>query len=147
MLFRSQLFPRLERKKEMPVNKEAAKSPAGGAELISLEQFKALDLRVAEIVAAQPVKKSDRLLQLTLRCPEERTVVSGIAKYYRPEELLGKKVALVANLQPARLMGIVSAGMILAAREKQDDGTERLKLLFVDPTMNPGSEKIGRAHV
>ncbi len=135
-----QLFPRLERKKEMPVNKEAAKSPAGGAELISLEQFKALDLRVAEIVAAQPVKKSDRLLQLTLHCPEERTVVSGIARYYRPEELLGKKVALVANLQPARLMGIVSAGMILAAREKQDDGTERLKLLFVDPAMNPGSE-------
>ena len=95
---------------------------------------------MAEIVAAQPVKKSDRLLQLTLHCPEERTVVSGIARYYRPEELLGKKVALVANLQPARLMGIVSAGMILAAREKQDDGTERLKLLLVDPAMNPGSE-------
>lgn len=85
------------------------------------------------------MKKSDRLLKLILNAPEERTVVAGIAQSYTPEELIGKKVVLVANLQPAKLMGIVSEGMVLAAKEPLEDGTERLRLLFVDPAMSPGS--------
>lgn len=95
---------------------------------------------MAQIDAAQRVKKSDRLLRLTLSAPEERTVVAGIAQHYSPEELIGKKVVLAANLQPAKLMGIVSQGMVLAAKEPLDDGSERLRLLFVDPAMSPGSK-------
>ena len=108
--------------------------------LIEFAQFKALELRVAQINAAQRVKKSDRLLKLTLCAPEERTVVAGIAQAYVPEELIGKKVVLAANLKPAKLMGIVSEGMVLAAKEPLEDGSERLRLLFVDPAMSPGSK-------
>ena len=67
-------------------------------------------------------------------------MVAGIAQHYSPEELIGKKVVLAANLQPAKLMGIVSQGMVLAAKEPLDDGSERLRLLFVDPAMSPGSK-------
>lgn len=84
--------------------------------MLSFAQFQALDLRVAQITAAQRVKKSERLLRLSVSAPEERTVVAGIAQNYSPEELIGKKVVLVANLQPAKLMGTVSEGMVLAAK-------------------------------
>ena len=108
--------------------------------MVDFAQFKALELKVAQINAAQRVNKSDRLLKLTLSAPKERTVVAGIAQTYTPEELIGKKVVLVANLQPAKLMGIVSQGMVLAAKEPLEDGTERLRLLFIDPAMSPGSK-------
>ena len=138
-----QLFPRMEKKKAQPASADSPKNKKTGEEqsgLIDLAQFKALELRVAQIDAAQRVKKSDRLLRLTLSAPEERTVVAGIAQHYSPEELIGKKVVLAANLQPAKLMGIVSQGMVLAAKEPLDDGSERLRLLFVDPAMSPGSK-------
>ena len=67
-------------------------------------------------------------------------MVAGIAQAYVPEELIGKKVVLAANLKPAKLMGIVSEGMVLAAKEPLEDGSERLRLLFVDPAMSPGSK-------
>jgi len=144
-----QLFPRMEKKKQ-PVSKTAQPNQAHGTKkadpeaqptgLLSFAQFQALDLRVAQITAAQRVKKSERLLRLSVSAPEERTVVAGIAQSYSPEELIGKKVVLVANLQPAKLMGTVSEGMVLAAKEPLEDGSERLRLLFVDPAMSPGSK-------
>jgi methionyl-tRNA synthetase C-terminal region/beta chain len=92
---------------------------------------------VARVVSAEAVEKSNKLLKLTLEVGgETRQVVSGIAKYYTPEQLVGKKVILVANLKPAKLMGIVSEGMILAATD--DKGN--LALLTVDHDIASGSK-------
>ena len=122
------LFPRVEadQHKKMNAKKEdkgpdkpaveAAQNREG--EYITIEDFARLDLRVAEVKAAEKMKKADKLLVLTLQVgDEERKVVSGIAPWYAPEELVGKKVVLVANLQPTKLRGVMSEGMILAASE------------------------------
>ena len=141
----TQLFPRVEAKAApTPATgdkrKETSTPAAGPAEgLISFDQFKAVALRVAEVVAAERVAKSERLLKLTLRAPEERTVVAGIALHYTPEELIGLRVLIVANLQPAKLMGITSQGMLLAAKEAQPDGSERLVLATVAGPIAAGS--------
>ena len=87
-------------------------------EAIEYDAFQKLDLRVAIITAAEPVPKSKKLLKLTVDVGfETRTVVSGISKHYEPEQLIGKKVVLVANLKPAKLMGVQSEGMILAGAD------------------------------
>ena len=92
---------------------------------------------MARVVSAEAVEKSNKLLKLTLEVGDEtRQVVSGIAKYYAPEQLVGKTVILVANLKPAKLMGIVSEGMILAATD--DKGN--LALLTVDQDIASGSK-------
>lgn len=83
---------------------------------ISFDEFCNVDLRVAKVLTAEKVKKSKKLLKITVSLGnEERTVVSGISQHYAPEELIGKHVIFVANLKPAKLMGIESQGMILAA--------------------------------
>ena len=76
-----------------------------------------LDLRIGEIIAAEKIKKSDRLLKLTIKAPEERTVVAGIAEHYEPEDVIGRQVIIVANLKPVKLMGVQSQGMVLAAKD------------------------------
>lgn len=102
---------------------------------ISVEEFAKVELRVAEVVAAKRHPNADRLLVLRLSLgKEERTVVSGIARWYRPEELLGKKVVLVANLKPAKIRGVESQGMILAASEG-----DRLALVTVEGDIPPGA--------
>jgi len=89
-------------------------------EYISIEDFARLDLRVAEVVACEKMKKADKLLILRVKVgEEERTVVSGIAQHYTPEEMVGKKVVLLANLKPTKLRGVMSEGMILAASDDQ----------------------------
>ncbi len=127
------LFPRLE--KPGFAQEEAREEAEMEEKLYPIEEFKKWDLRVAEVVAAERVPGTDRLLMLKVRCPEERTVVAGIAEYYRPEDLVGKKVVLVANLKPARIRGVVSQGMILAARDKGG-----LKLLVPEGEVSPGAE-------
>ncbi|GGM01660.1 methionine--tRNA ligase [Deinococcus aerophilus] len=93
-------------------------TPAETAPLISIDDFARIDLRVAEVIACEAVAKADKLLKLTVKLGEEtRTVVSGIRKWYEPEALVGRKVILVANLKPAKLRGIESQGMILAAED------------------------------
>jgi methionyl-tRNA synthetase len=139
------LFPRLETKKKQQTPKKQKKKKSRDAEsvdmegLITFDQFGKVELRVAEIVAAEKIKKADNLLKLKLNAPEERTVVAGIAKYYQPDELVGKKVIIVANLKPSKLMGVVSQGMVLAAKEEDGDGNERLVLSTVDGDIVPGS--------
>jgi methionyl-tRNA synthetase len=141
----TQLFPRVETKTEpAPSTGKAKKArqepePALGEGLISFDQFKTVELRVAEIVAAEKVAKSERLLKLTLKAPEERTIVAGIAQHYAPGDLLGKRVLIVANLKPAKLMGIPSQGMVLAAKEQLADGGEKLVLTTVAGDIAPGS--------
>lgn len=105
--------------------KEEQKQP----EYISIDDFARIDLRVAEVIACEKMEKADKLLVLKVRLgEEERTVVSGIAKHYQPEDLIGKKVVLVANLKPTKLRGTLSQGMILAASDPGDSDVEVLTL-------------------
>ncbi len=115
------IFPRIEETpQEKPKDKQDQKEPKVSEEnLISFEEFQKLDLRVAEIIEAEKVPGTDRLLKLKVKCPEERTVIAGIAEYYEPKSLIGKKVILVANLKPAKIRGITSQGMVLAAKGEQ----------------------------
>jgi len=142
----AQLFPRVEKPVEpapavtsKPVSAKKSPSSRGEEGVLSFDQFKAVDLRVGEIVAAEPVAKSERLLKLTVKAPEERTIVAGIALHYRPEALIGQRVLIVANLKPAKLMGILSHGMVLAAKEPQADGSEKLVLATVAGPIANGS--------
>ena len=134
------LFPKSEtaRPKKQSARPKKEK-PAAKAEerQISLAEFANVQLRVAEIKEAAKVANADQLLELTLAVGDEtRTVVSGIARWYRPEELPGRKVVLVANLKPAKLRGIVSEGMILAA----DDGEGNLVLVGPEQDIATGAE-------
>ncbi len=141
------LFPRLEKKGEAKAapaepakaNANTNRGAVADEGLIGFDQFKAVELRVAEVVAAERVAKSERLLKLTVRAPEERTIVAGIAQHYTPETLIGLKVLIVANLKPTKLMGIASHGMVLAAKEQTADGGERLVLATVAGPVAIGS--------
>ena len=103
---------------------------------IPIDDFMKVELRVAEVLAAERVPKSKKLLKLTVKVGDEtRTVVAGIAEQYEPEPLVGRKVVIVANLQPATLMGVESNGMVLAASH---EGT--VALLTLDKDVPPGSK-------
>ncbi|MBR3819615.1 MAG: methionine--tRNA ligase [Clostridia bacterium] len=133
------IFPRIDLEKEL-AELEAAKAAANpvnplkeeiqGVARIGIDDFAKVDLRVAKIVECEPVKKAKKLLKLTLDdgTGDPRTVASGIALYYKPEELIGKSIILVSNLKPAVLCGVESCGMILAADAGEDD----VKVIFVD---------------
>lgn len=134
------IFPRLDAEKELEaledLKNEKAKKEQAASEgkkteekketetpdilpEITIDDFAKLDLRVARVVAAERVEKTDKLLKLTLDVGgKSRQVVSGIAQYYSPEELIGQKLILVANLKPVKLRGILSEGMILAASDR-----------------------------
>lgn len=113
---------RFEHKPEVvPAPKAEAKPAAKVEEIkpeISIDDFGKLDLRVAEIIAAERVPKTDKLMKLQVKIgEEERTIVSGIAQYYEAEQLIGRNVIVIANLKPAKLRGIESRGMLLAASD------------------------------
>ncbi|MHB9302552.1 methionine--tRNA ligase subunit beta [Thermofilum pendens] len=85
---------------------------------ITISEFQRLDIRIGRILSAEPIKRSDKLLLLKVDLgTEQRQIVAGLAPYYKPEELVGKEVAVLANLQPKTIMGFVSQGMLLAAVE------------------------------
>lgn len=103
--------PKAEAKKE-------AKPAAAAADEITIDDFAKIDLRVATVIAAERVPKTDKLIKLQVKIgDEERTIVSGIAQHYEPENLIGKNVIVIANLKPAKLRGIESRGMVLAASD------------------------------
>jgi methionyl-tRNA synthetase len=111
------LFPRIEEKKRVTTitrKEEGAKSLEIKPE-ISLDEFSRIDLRVATIVRADPIPKAKKLLKLEVDMGRKRTLVAGIAEKYTVEELIGKQVIVVANLKPAKLMGVLSNGMVVAA--------------------------------
>jgi methionine--tRNA ligase beta chain len=84
--------------------------------MISFKDFQKIELKVAKIIEAEKIEKSEKLLKLIVDLGDEkRQLVAGIAKYYRPEDLIGKEIVVVANLEPKKLMGIESQGMLLAA--------------------------------
>ena len=134
------IFPRLDPEKELEELASLNKAPSNplkeeieGVAKIGIDDFAKVDLRVAEVKACEPVAKAKKLLKLTLDdgTGEDKTVASGIALYYKPEELISKKVVLVSNLKPATLCGVESKGMILAA-----DAGEEIKVIFVDGIAN-----------
>ena len=136
------LFPRIDVDKEIealntlipnPMEQKAEekkeKKEIPGLAQIGIEDFAKVELRAAKVVACEPVKKAKKLLKLTLDDGAgERIVASGIAKWYKPEDLIGKTVVLVANLKPATLCGVESQGMILAADAGEDD----VRVLFLE---------------
>ena len=141
------LFPRIDVKKQVAEQKTQTKKDKKkttgaetGTKQIGFDQFKDVDLRVAEIVAAERVPKSDKLLKLSVLAPEQRTIVSGIAGSYRPEDLVGQRVIIVANLKPVKIMGIFSEGMVLTAELKDGDGNDRLNLVTVPGPVKPGTK-------
>ena len=143
------LFARIDEKKKLEElhafaeaqvkaagKKEAAEKKAEESAQISIDDFAKVSLRVAKIKACEKVPKSDKLYKLLLDDGEgERQIVSGIAKWYAEEELIGKKVIVVANLKPARLRGVESNGMLLAA----DAADGSAKVLFVDDSVECGA--------
>ena len=120
----------------MPKEEKAIEEPEHEPQ-IAIDAFGAVELRVAKILSAEPVPKAKKLLKLQVDLGyEKRQIVSGIAKFYTPDELVGKKVIIVANLKPAKLCGVDSFGMLLAS------GEENVKVVFVDD----GAELGDRVH-
>ena len=114
-----QIFPRIEEEKAEAVAKTVVPAVVEQKKdevEITIDEFAKVDLRVVKVLAAEKVEKADKLLKLKVDLgTEQREIVSGIAKHYAPEELVGKNVVMVINLKPAKIRGIVSQGMVLAA--------------------------------
>ena len=119
------MFPRLDTEAEIAYIKESMQPPKSikqsdepGKEQIDIKDFDKVEIKAATIIDAENVKKSEKLLKIKVELDnEQRQIVSGIAKFYRPEDIIGKKVAVVTNLKPAKLMGQKSEGMILSAEK------------------------------
>ncbi|UFU01509.1 methionine--tRNA ligase (plasmid) [Radiobacillus kanasensis] len=138
------MFPRLEAEKETQIIKDMMKKPEPKKEKetidskpeITYDQFMTLDLRVAEVLRAEKMKNADKLLRIQVDLGhEKRQIVSGIAKYYQPEDLVGKKVICVTNLKPVKLRGELSQGMILSGEDEEGN----LSLATVEESLPNGS--------
>lgn len=138
------IFPRIDldriRQRMLAQTKKAESAAEKGGKdetMLSFEEFKKMDLRIAKIIDADPIEGTDKLLKLIVDCGEEepRQVVAGLAQAFSPRELIGESVVLVANLEPATIRGVESQGMILAAGEK-----EPLALIVPDREVEPGEK-------
>ncbi|MDD5169112.1 MAG: methionine--tRNA ligase [Syntrophales bacterium] len=128
------LFPRVEYKKEEKMEEKKVEVPTFKPE-ITYEDFEKIDLRTAKVLEAEMVPKSNKLLKLKIDCGEERQIVAGMAKDYKPEEMIGKTIVIVANLKPTKLMGVESRGMLLAT-----DTEDGLTLIGFDRTPKTGAK-------
>ncbi len=127
------LFPRIEEKEKIspPISPKKQEE-----KFISIDDFAKVEIKIGLVLSAVRVANSDKLLKLTVDDGErQRTIVAGIAKYYSPEEIVGKKITFVANLKPARLMGIQSEGMILAASSENE-----LSIIIPEKDIRTGSK-------
>lgn len=126
-----------EEKAKRDASKNLEPDPGEHEEQITIDDFKKVELRVAKIVSVEPVPKADKLYKLDLDLGyERRTIVSGIREAYTEEELKGKKIIVICNLKPAKLRGVVSNGMLLAAETPDGKG---IALLTVDSDIKLGS--------
>jgi methionyl-tRNA synthetase len=139
-----QLFPRIEieqrtedrtQKPDKKSKEEKKKMTEGVKELITIDDFAKVELKVGRVISAEKVEKSEKLLKLKVDIGEERQIVAGIAKAYIPDDLVGKRIVVVANLKPAKLMGIESNGMLLAATDEEG----RLSVLTLDREVKQGA--------
>ncbi|MFC1857171.1 methionine--tRNA ligase [Thermodesulfobacteriota bacterium] len=131
------LFPRIDTEKGKPSAEKVIETQNQIDPIkpeISLETFNQIDLRVATVTGAEVVPRSKKLLKLEVDLGEKRTIVAGISESYTPEDLLGKQVIVVANLKPAKLMGILSRGMLLAAGEDTET-----RVATLDEKIKPGA--------
>ena len=129
------LFPRLDFK-ESKKTEEKPPAPVEGVKLMSIDEFKKFELRVAEILSAEKIEGADKLLKLQVDIgTEKRQLVAGIAKFYPAEELSGKKIIIIANLQKAEIRGVESQGMLLAASKGK-----KLRLLTIDGDIPVGAK-------
>ncbi|MEW6258467.1 MAG: methionine--tRNA ligase [Thermodesulfobacteriota bacterium] len=132
------LFPRIEVQPQTdnPKTEPPKMTPPESRSEITIDQVKALDLRVATVTAAERIPKANKLLRLTVSLgdAEQRTIVAGIASSYEPEALIGKQIVIVANLKPTKLMGVESQGMLLAAASEAGSS-----VLTVDKPVLPGT--------
>jgi len=104
--------------------------------MINFEEFKKMDLRVAKVMKADKIEGSDNLLKLQIDLgTEKRQIIAGIAKFYKPEDLVGKEIAIVANLEPKKVFGVESKGMLLAAESK-----DQVVLLVPEKEVPPGTK-------
>jgi methionyl-tRNA synthetase len=130
------LFPRIEEnrdEKDAKPEKEIKKKD--NEDRISFQEFQRLDLRVGSVLRAERIHGSKNLLKVIVNIGEERTVVAGLVGHYTEEDLAGKQVVVVANLEPAKLMGVESQGMILAAEDESG-----VHLLLSDVPVTPGTK-------
>jgi methionyl-tRNA synthetase len=144
------LFPRIMVEKDVPaeapkkaekaaVVKEKKPEPVVPEGCITINDFFKTELRTAKVLEAEPVPQTEKLLKLQVEVGEEkRQIVAGISLYYKPEELIGKTIVIVANLMPAKLRGIESCGMLLAAKTE-----DSLKVVTIDAPDFPSGIKIG----
>ena len=142
------LFPRIDMEKELKELEELSKPPVPALEIepyaeenVDFDTFCKSDLRAVKVKDCQNVKKSDKLLQFTLDdgTGTDRQILSGIAKYYKPEELIGKTLVAITNLPPRKMMGRESCGMLLSAVHTEQ-GEEKLQLLMVSDTIPAGAK-------
>ena len=127
----------IKKAKEAEAAAEEAKKVTPQKAECTFEEFEKMDIRTATVLEAERVPKTDKLLKLTIDTGiDTRTIVSGIAEYYTPEEMVGRQICILANLAPRKIRGIESKGMILMAR--QGDG----KMRFITPaeTLSNGAE-------
>lgn len=136
------IFPRIEMEKEEKAAEKTAQVAPAKAEKdetkaeITIDEFAKVDLRVAQVLAAEKVEGADKLLRLTVTLGgEERQIVAGIAKYYNPAELVGKEIVVVANLKPVKLRGVLSQGMLLAASQG-----DKLAVLTPERSVGDGAQ-------
>lgn len=137
--------PAIQKKEEKKAEKKVEKQEAKAENIvdiseITIDDFAKIQFRVGKILTAEKVEKADKLLKFSVQIGEEiRTIVSGIAKFYTPEEMVGKNVVVVFNLKPAKLRGIESQGMLLCACEKLEDGSENVVLVTPEKNVASGS--------
>ena len=139
------LFPRIDAVKELAelekihATATAPKTPPVLPD-VSIDEFAKCDMRVCKILTCEAVKKSDKLLRFTVDdgSGKERQILSGIRKFYEPEQLVGKKVAAILNLPPRKMMGMESNGMLLSA-VREENGKEELHLMILDDSVPVGS--------
>ena len=131
------LFPRIDPEKRKAPATDTHMGKSAFPEIkpeITFETLGKIDLRVATVISAEAIPKARKLLKLEVNMGEKRTIVAGIAASYEPKDLVGKQIVIVANLKPAKLMGVVSNGMLLAA-----SGSDGLALIGPDGTVKPGT--------
>ncbi|WP_083962557.1 methionine--tRNA ligase [Thermodesulfovibrio thiophilus] len=130
-----QIFPRIETKENQGIDVKIKAMEDKVEELIGIEDFMKIKLKVGKVLSAERVKGSEKLIKLIVDIGEERQIVAGIGKLYTPEELVGRFIVVLSNLKPAKLMGVESQGMLLAATGI--DGT--ISILTLDREVDPGA--------
>ncbi len=129
------LFPRIEPGKVGSSRFDFTKGGTG-ANLISPDDFAKVELKVGRVISAERVEKSNKLIKLQVDTGEIRQIVAGLGKTYSPDDLAGKKIVVVTNLQPAKLMGVESQGMLLAATDRKGI----LSILIPDKEIKEGAK-------